>query len=278
MDIDEKFHVFLRSGASLDVFPRNKPSSFVNEISPSITLNEEHCVALSEILIPLDFGEKTSTKFFVGIVKGDAKFIGSINEFSFTQNQRMRDILPAFNRLIHQKLEDIVVKQNDRVTQLPSFQHDEIQNRIFFTQGQTLNGFHFRINFLDDRFTTCCGFDNADFHRFFQTIPSSISETLYAGDPPTLPKYLGPVYIEIDIVRGSKRTIRVIPVTKEPHDQMQHHIFSEKYYFPVQRHPIERIGVRLVDSKKQTLYFRSGEVFLTLVFKKVFKMGLSSGG
>ena len=278
MDFDEKFHVFLRSGASLDVFPRNKPSSFVNEISPSIDSNDGYRVALGEILIPLDFGEKTTTKFFVGIVKGHEKFVCSIDQFSFTQNQKMRDILPAFNRLIHHKLEDIVVKQNDRVTQLPSFQHDEIQNRIFFTQGQTLNGFHFRINFLDDHFTTLCGFDNADFHRFFETIPSSISEILYAGDPPALPKYLGPVYIEIDIVKGSKRTIRVIPVTKEPHDQMQHHIFSEKYYFPVQRHAIERIGVRLVDSKGQTLYFRSGEVFLTLVFKKVFKIGAFGGG
>ena len=116
----------------------------------------------------------------------------------------MRDILPAFNRLIHQKLEDIVVKQNDRVTQIPSSQHEKIQNRIFFTQRQTLNGFHFRIDFLDDYFTTRCDFDNGDFHCFFQTIPSSISETLYAGDPLTLSKYLGPVYIETDIIKGSE--------------------------------------------------------------------------
>ena len=93
----------------------------MNEIPPSITLKEEYCVALSEILITLDFGEKTTTKFFVGIIKGDAKFIGSIDEFSFTQNRRMRDFLRAFNRLIHQNFEDIVVKQNDRVTKLPSF-------------------------------------------------------------------------------------------------------------------------------------------------------------
>lgn len=73
------FYVNLLSKSSLDINPNNKTRSFTTHLPRKITLNEDWCVALSEITFPYNFFNVTDKNNTITVQKN-----GDVESFSKT--------------------------------------------------------------------------------------------------------------------------------------------------------------------------------------------------
>ena len=274
MDTEDFFHVLLRSNDSLDTYPDNQPYSFVNTFSPDIIFTPHDRVAVSEVIIPLGFEDKISTKFSVGLHYGVGESNSTLEDFSCALSQKPKDVAKAFTKVSQKKFLEVANSNGAFITHQPSLEYDQPEDRMFFKQGEASGGYSFRLNFQDTDFLTACGFQPDKLSYFFKQLAPKGGDTHYAPRPPSFARYFGSIMIETDLIRSDyarKRILRAIPFTNGPLNHVLHITFPEKHFYPLDGNSFGSIRIRILKDNGQLLKIR-GEVYVTLLFKTKMKL------
>lgn len=290
LEMSNEYFVDLVSNASMNVFPDNVISKFINRLPYPLRLDGEWMVAVQEIFYPTAH-KPLKLKIEWSMVYRK-KWRSSRLFFIYDEGEKIEDIIDRLN--LHMKEaynEDFKVNNlgnvlDQKIHFAPKFEirhvdeKDKDGKEIVKKKVVLHAGFipdspkPFIPSFYDHAFWRLLGFDLSELVKGRNEIHFARSTQIKASNQPETAPTSHLMFIYSDIIDEhfvgdvSARVLRVVPLDKQSKNSLAHITFNNPYYYPVRSNNIEDISILLNDETGHQIRFKSGRVYLSLHFKR----------
>ena len=278
--MSNEYFVDVVSNASMDIFPDNTFSSFINRLPKELNLEGEWLVAVQEIIYPLSF--KVTKRKVTWAISYD-RYVGRTKyEFIYSENDKIKTIIDNFNKSLrtaylnenkHLKPDEINPPMLSLVIVQEEGKPEKEKVKLKFGKLPESNRpIYFYC--VDHTFMRALGFDLYSFTLKVIDANKNGYDEITAQHQPELGPKSHLVFIYSDIVHEHfvgdtyARVLRVIPLNRGQSDTLHHTTFTTPYYYPVRANRIEDIGIKICNEEGEFIKFKSGRVFLSLHFKR----------
>uniref|UniRef100_A0A158P4E6 Uncharacterized protein n=1 Tax=Tetranychus urticae TaxID=32264 RepID=A0A158P4E6_TETUR len=282
-----EYFVDLVSIASMDIFPGNTISKFVNRLPSTLHLDGDWMVAVQEIFYPTAH-KPLKRNITYSISYRGLRPLRKLN-FTYSEGDSIEVIISKLND--HIKIaynRDNLIDDDDGVTTnqkagfiAPKFEMRKIKEKDREKEKCVMHGGFIPESpkpiiplFQDQSFLRILGFDTNTLEKDYEALQKGRTKEIIASYQPETGPNAHLMFIYTDLIDDhfvgdvSARVLRVVPLDKQSKNTLAHVTFNNPYYYPVRSNNIEDISILLCDETGQQIRFKSGRVFLSLHFKR----------
>lgn len=270
-----EFFIDVVSNGSMDTYPDNTLSKFINKLPQTIHLEGEWVVGVHEIFYPITYDKpKVKIDFSLLYRAYDGNnFSGAINEIIVGEDDLIRDIFDKLN----QKFQELV--NNDEVEKVPKTGErippkiEHLNNKVVITPGSTPSG-RVMPMFLDREIQKKLGITDQDFFLNLFKVMQGKLPVLQATSVSSIGTRSHLLFIYTDIIHEhfvgdtKARLIKVVPLTKGLYESIGYMSITKAFYYPVRVRDLSTITILLADENGQEIKFTDGRTHISLHFKR----------
>lgn len=271
----KEFFIDVVSNASMEIFPENTLSKFVNKLPQTIHLDGDWVVGVHEIFYPITYDRpKLTVKFCLiyGIKERQIKMAGKKLSITFYEDTEVSSIFEKFNNEFDKLVKSDQVHPNPDVN--ISAPKISLKNgKVDVQKGESTYG-PIMPMFLDREFVRRLGFTFDDYKNKYMDVLDGNYLLCTANSVPTLGTRSHLLFIYTDIIHdhfvgdGKSRLLKVVPLTKGIYDNIGYMSITKPFYYPVRIRDLTCISILLADENGQEIKFTDGRTHLSLHFKK----------
>lgn len=265
------FYVELVSTASKHEFPMNRPDFFTNRLPEPIVLYDKWEVGLTDIHFPRQIiGRKKCFEFQIAFAR---KFTYEKNhEFTdrwFSVDFDEEETIYSFLKKLNKQMKHAIKKWIDH-DESPFFRLED-DNKISLTTCKFRNVILVPIC-SNPEFYTLLGFKPETINFDDNTVKTIKADRECIID--ISPNFM---FVCCDFAKshlaGSSysHSLRSVPFEKSDIEKTASVTFARPFYFPVTENVIDKMKIMLYNQFHEAMKFKSGDVRLTLHFRKIYK-------
>ena len=234
----DEYFIDVVSNASMEIYPNNSLSNFINKLPQTLKLSGEWLVGVQEVFYPLSFKTTSKTVGFTIIYhefKTGVKITGANSSITFDETDTVDSILQNLNaELVKLMMKDEAEQPSEvlATAEAPRFYLED--EKVLVARGTSVLAVMIPA-FHDKYFYRLLGFEELDYNRQFIAVLNSQAiacRALMTYDFRTKSHLL---FVYTDIIHehfvgdANARVLRVVPLHKTKNESLGHIFYSKPY-------------------------------------------------